>query len=89
MTAKVYKLSLSLLTSLLPKYTNSLSLSLLTSLLLCAQGSLVSRVVHHFQFTAWPENGAPEEGAGMIDLIGQVLRVQQQTGEKPIIVHCR
>ncbi|CAI8026225.1 Receptor-type tyrosine-protein phosphatase delta [Geodia barretti] len=52
------------------------------------KGSLVSRVVHHFQFTAWPENGAPEEGAGMIDLIGQVLRVQQQTGEKPIIVHC-
>ena len=25
----------------------------------------------------------------MIDLIGQVLRVQQQTGQKPIIVHCR
>ena len=49
----------------------------------------MSRVVHHFQFTTWPENGAPKEGAGMIDLIGQVLRVQQQTGNKPIIVHCR
>jgi protein tyrosine phosphatase len=53
------------------------------------KGALMSRVVHHFQFTAWPENGAPEEGAGMIDLIGQVIRVQQQTGDKPIIVHCR
>ena len=87
MTAKVYKLSLSSHLPVAKVY--KLSLSLLTSLLLCAQGSLVSRVVHHFQFTAWPENGAPEEGAGMIDLIGQVLRVQQQTGEKPIIVHCR
>ena len=67
----------------------SLSLSVLTCVLLYGQGSLVSRVVHHFQFTTWPENGAPEEGAGMIDLIGQVLRVQQQTGDKPIIVHCR
>ena len=53
------------------------------------QGNVTSRVVNHFQFTAWPENGAPEEGAGMIDLIGQVLRVQQQTGDKPIVVHCR
>ena len=25
----------------------------------------------------------------MIDLIGQVLRVQQQTGDKPIVIHCR
>ena len=48
-----------------------------------------SRIIHQFQFLSWPENGAPKTGAAMIDLIGQVLRVQQQTGNKPIVVHCR
>ena len=38
---------------------------------------------------AWPENGAPTSGAGMIDLIDQVTRTQQQTGDKPIVIHCR
>ena len=37
---------------------------------------------------AWPENGAPTSGAGMIDLIDQVTRTQQQTGDKPIVIHC-
>ena len=48
-----------------------------------------SRIVNQFHFTAWPENGAPASGAGMIDLIDQVTRTQQQTGNKPIIIHCR
>ena len=48
-----------------------------------------SRIVKQFHFTAWPENGAPASGAGMIDLIDQVTRTQQQTGNKPIIIHCR
>lgn len=52
------------------------------------KGTTSSRVVHHFQFMAWPENGAPKTGEGMIDLIDQVLRVQQQTGNKAIVVHC-
>ena len=47
------------------------------------------RVVKQFYFTAWPESGAPTTGAGMIDLIDQVIRTQQHTGNKPIIVHCR
>ena len=38
---------------------------------------------------AWPEHGAPVSGAGMIDLIDQVTRAQQQTGNKAIIIHCR
>jgi protein tyrosine phosphatase len=47
------------------------------------------RVVKQFYFTAWPESGAPSTGAGMIDLIDQVIRTQQHTGDKPIVVHCR
>ena len=48
-----------------------------------------SRIVKQFHFMAWPENGAPTSGAGMIDLIDQVTRTQQQTGDKPIVIHCR
>ena len=51
--------------------------------------SSTSRVVKQFHFVAWPENGAPSSGDGMIDLIDQVVRTQQQTGNKPIVVHCR
>ena len=47
------------------------------------------RVVKQFHFVAWPESGAPSTGAGMIDLIDQVIRTQQHTGNKPIVVHCR
>ena len=51
--------------------------------------SSTSRVVKQFHFVAWPENGAPSSGDGMIDLIDQVVRTQQQTGNKSIVVHCR
>ncbi|XP_011404665.2 PREDICTED: receptor-type tyrosine-protein phosphatase delta-like isoform X2 [Amphimedon queenslandica] len=47
-----------------------------------------TRVVHHFSFTSWPRSGAPSNGSGMIDLIDQVQKRQQQTGNKPILVHC-
>lgn len=47
-----------------------------------------SRTVSQFHFLAWPERGAPQSGAGMIDLIDQVRRVQMKTSNNPIVVHC-
>ena len=46
-------------------------------------------MVTQFHFLSWPEKGSPNSGAGMIDLIDQVRRVQQKTGNNPIVVHCR
>ena len=46
-------------------------------------------MVQQFHFTGWPEIGAPASGAGMVDLVDQVIRRQQHTGDKPIVVHCR
>ena len=38
----------------------------------------------------WPEGGTvPENSSGLIDLIGQVQKWQQSSGNKPITVHCR
>lgn len=47
------------------------------------------RVIRHFHFHGWPEVGIPAEGKGMIDIIASVQRQQQQSGNHPIIVHCR
>lgn len=48
-----------------------------------------SQHVRLFHFHGWPEIGIPAEGKGMIDLIAAVQRQQQQSGNRPIIVHCR
>ena len=32
--------------------------------------------------------GVPDNGSGLIDLIGQVEKWQISSGEKPIVVHC-
>ncbi|XP_029691564.1 receptor-type tyrosine-protein phosphatase epsilon-like isoform X3 [Takifugu rubripes] len=47
-----------------------------------------SQHVRHFHFHGWPEIGIPGEGRGMIDIIAAVQRQQQQSGNRPIIVHC-
>ncbi|XP_078575862.1 uncharacterized protein LOC144861738 isoform X2 [Branchiostoma floridae x Branchiostoma japonicum] len=47
-----------------------------------------SRTVQQFHFHGWPEVGIPDNAAGMIDLIGQVQKQQQQSGNGPITVHC-
>uniref|UniRef100_A0A3Q3LY12 Receptor-type tyrosine-protein phosphatase epsilon n=1 Tax=Labrus bergylta TaxID=56723 RepID=A0A3Q3LY12_9LABR len=47
-----------------------------------------SQHVRHFHFHGWPEIGIPVEGRGMIDIIAAVQRQQQQSGNRPIIVHC-
>uniref|UniRef100_A0A8C5QAK9 protein-tyrosine-phosphatase n=1 Tax=Leptobrachium leishanense TaxID=445787 RepID=A0A8C5QAK9_9ANUR len=48
-----------------------------------------TRLVRQFHFHGWPEIGIPVEGKGMIDLIAAVQKQQQQTGNHPIVVHCR
>ena len=48
-----------------------------------------SRVVRQYHYTGWPDSGSPESGTGLIDLIGQVQRWQQQSENTKITVHCR
>ena len=45
--------------------------------------------VKQFQYIGWPEEGVPDNGGGLIDLIGQVQKWQRSSGDKPIVVHCR
>nr|XP_058941236.1 receptor-type tyrosine-protein phosphatase delta-like [Pocillopora verrucosa] len=47
-----------------------------------------SRVVRQYHYTGWPDVGSPESGTGLIDLIGQVQRWQQNSGNTTITVHC-
>ncbi|XP_019645321.1 PREDICTED: receptor-type tyrosine-protein phosphatase alpha-like [Branchiostoma belcheri] len=47
-----------------------------------------ARTVQQFHFHGWPEVGSPDNASGMIDLIGQVQKQQQQSGNGPITVHC-
>ncbi|KAI8510106.1 hypothetical protein Bbelb_125340 [Branchiostoma belcheri] len=47
-----------------------------------------TRTVQQFHFHGWPEVGIPDSAAGMIDLIGQVQKQQQHSGNGPITVHC-
>eukprot|EP00794_Sanderia_malayensis_P003700 gene3700-4220_t len=48
----------------------------------------ISRILRHFQFTAWPDAGLPENGACLVDFLGQVERWQQNSGNGKIVVHC-
>ncbi|CAB4003337.1 partial, partial [Paramuricea clavata] len=47
-----------------------------------------SHVIRQYHYNCWPDVGSPSSGAGMIDLIGQVQRWQQQSGNKIVTVHC-
>ncbi|KAJ7369444.1 hypothetical protein OS493_038944 [Desmophyllum pertusum] len=40
-----------------------------------------SRVIRQYHYTGWPDVGSPDSGTGLIDLIGQVQRWQQQSGQ--------
>ena len=48
-----------------------------------------SRVVRQYHYIGWPHVGSPESGGGLVDLIGQVQRWQQTSGNTTIVVHCR
>lgn len=50
-----------------------------------------ARTVRHYQFTSWPENGKPSKSATtqMIEMLGKIEKSQQQSGNGPIVIHCR
>nr|XP_061793952.1 receptor-type tyrosine-protein phosphatase epsilon-like isoform X2 [Nerophis lumbriciformis] len=60
----------------------------LKDLLLTCRQENRSQHVRHFHFHGWPEIGIPAEGRGMIDIVASVQRQQQQSGNRPIVVHC-
>ena len=55
----------------------------------CQQTVSDSHTVIQYHYTGWPEHGSPSSGAGMIDLIGQVIKRQQHSHNQPVVVHCR
>lgn len=46
------------------------------------------RTHYHFHFTDWAERSIPLNGVGLLDMMKCITRVQQQTGNGPIVVHC-
>ena len=55
----------------------------------CQQTVSDSHTVIQYHYTGWPERGSPSSGAGMIDLIGQVIKRQQHSHNQSVVVHCR
>jgi protein tyrosine phosphatase len=48
-----------------------------------------SRTIRQFQYVDWPEQGVPQSGESIIELIGQVHKTKEQFGQiGPITVHC-
>ena len=45
--------------------------------------------VKQFHYMGWTEEGPPDTGSGLIDLIGQVQKWQMNSGDRPVVVHCR
>lgn len=45
-------------------------------------------MVRQYHYTGWPDVGSPDSGSGLIDLIGQVQKWQQKSGNTTITVHC-
>ena len=46
-------------------------------------------MVTHFMFYDWPELASPDDSTLVIDMIGQLQKTQQMTGNGSIAVHCR
>ncbi|KAJ3647523.1 hypothetical protein Zmor_019395 [Zophobas morio] len=44
-----------------------------------------SRLVHHFQYTAWPDHGVPLYVSEFVAFVKNVLKMEQNT---PVVVHC-
>jgi protein tyrosine phosphatase len=47
-----------------------------------------SRMFTQFQYTAWPKNSSPHSTASILDMVNQLQKWQQATGDKVITVHC-
>ena len=48
-----------------------------------------SLVVHHYHYQSWSESKAPEHAEGIVELCERVMKVQMQSGNRPIVIHCR
>ena len=48
-----------------------------------------SQHVKQFQYISWPSQGVPNTAVGLLDVREQVEKWQRNSGDKPIIVHCR
>ncbi|KAK2554980.1 Receptor-type tyrosine-protein phosphatase delta [Acropora cervicornis] len=46
------------------------------------------RSIYHFHFKEWAERSIPLNGMGLLDMMKCITRVQQQTGNGPIVIHC-
>nr|XP_039263036.1 uncharacterized protein LOC120339059 isoform X1 [Styela clava] len=45
-------------------------------------------IVKQFHYHGWPEVGAPVSGYSMIELVEDVQKQQQNSGNHPIVIHC-
>ena len=46
------------------------------------------RLVTQFHFLQWPEGGCPDSATPVVELVNDLQRVQRQSGNRPITVHC-
>lgn len=50
----------------------------------------MARTICQYQYVGWPENRSPVSGRALIDLIGEVQKLQEKTRDRgPVTVHCR
>ena len=47
-----------------------------------------SRSVTQFHFHQWPEGSCPSNASSIVELINDLQRVQRQSGNNPVTVHC-
>jgi len=50
-------------------------------------GNSKERIVHHLQYLRWPDQGIPQNSAGLMEVIHYLGRSQLST-QTPIVVHC-
>lgn len=48
-----------------------------------------TRNISHFNFLTWSETEVPSSTVGIRQMIGKMQEVQRQSGNNPIVVHCR
>ena len=46
------------------------------------------RLVTQFHFLQWPDGGCPNSATPVVELVNDLQRVQRQSGNRPITVHC-
>ena len=48
-----------------------------------------ARTLYHFHYVEWPENSIARSSSGLIDMLKNITKAQQVSGNGPITVHCR